>query len=60
MTSLGNIISRNTKITIESFAKAITTFSVVYLAMRWARRSDIEYDSTLVAGGAIVAVILGI
>jgi hypothetical protein len=60
MTLLGNIISRNTKITIESFAKAITTFSVVYLAMRWASRSDTEYDSTLVAVAAIIAVIIGI
>jgi len=60
MPSLEKIISRNTKVTLESFAKAITTFSVVYLAMRWARRSNIEYDSTLVAVGAITAVVLGI
>jgi hypothetical protein len=60
MSSLENIISRNSKVTLESFAKAITTFSVVYLAMRWARRSNIEYDSTLVAVGAITAVVLGI
>ena len=60
MTALETIISRNAKITIESFAKAITTFSVVYLAMRWARKSTIEYDSALVAVGAITAVILGI
>ena len=60
MPSLENIISRNAKVTMESVAKAITTFSVVYLAMRWARRSNIEYDSALVAVGAIAAVILGI
>jgi hypothetical protein len=60
MPSLEKIISRNTKVTLESFAKAITTFSVVYLAMRWARRSNIEYDSALVAVGAITAVVLGI
>ena len=60
MPYLEKIISRNTKVTLESFAKAITTFSVVYLAMRWARRSNIEYDSALVAVGAITAVVLGI
>ena len=60
MSSLENIISRNSKVTLESFAKAITTFSVVYLAMRWARRSTLEYDSVLVAVGAITAVVLGI
>ena len=60
MTSVVNLISSRTKIHVESLAKAITTFAGVYLAMRWARRSDIEYDSTLVAVGAILAVLMGI
>ena len=60
MPSLEKLISQDAKLVMESYAKAITTFSVVYLAMRWARRSDIKYDSGLVAAAALIAVVLGI
>tara|TARA_R110002074_G_scaffold876_6_gene5369 strand:+ start:259 stop:441 length:183 start_codon:yes stop_codon:yes gene_type:complete len=59
MTSLINLVSPKVQFHIESVAKAISVFALVFLAMRWARRSDIDYDSTLVAFAAFLAVLVG-
>ena len=59
MTSLINSVSSKTQFHMESVAKAVSVFTLVFLAMRWARRSDIEYDSTLVAFAAFFGVLVG-